>query len=73
MRKKTTSRARKQDKASSSGKSKGLTAKNSTPRQSAGTKSALASRSHRTFWNDDAVPLLRVEGIRLLLEYVVDG
>jgi hypothetical protein len=26
-----------------------------------------------TFWNDDAVPLLRVEGIRLLLEYVVDG
>jgi hypothetical protein len=47
MRKKTVPRTRK-NKASSSGKQKGLIAKDTNRRQSAGTKSALDDRSHRT-------------------------
>jgi hypothetical protein len=47
MRKKTFSRARKQDKASSC-EEQGLIAKDKTSRRSAGTKSVLDNRSHRT-------------------------
>jgi hypothetical protein len=48
MRKKTVPRTRKQNKASSSAKSKGLIANDRKSRQSAGTESILDNRSHRT-------------------------
>jgi hypothetical protein len=48
MRKKTVPRTRKQNKASSCGKQKGLIANDQKRRQSAGTESILDNRSHRT-------------------------
>jgi hypothetical protein len=48
MRKKTVPRTRKQNKASSSAKSKGLIANDQTNRQSAETESIIDNRSHRT-------------------------
>jgi hypothetical protein len=48
MRKKTVPRTRKQNKASSCGKEKGLIANDKTCAQSAGTESILDNRSHRT-------------------------
>jgi hypothetical protein len=48
MRKKTVPRTRKQNKASSCGKPKGLIANDTTCAQSAGTESVVDNRSHRT-------------------------